>query len=73
MTSHAFSKNCSSVESKNEEVFSQQLPSSALAIVSSPEKGVITKANIALVCGLNFQFGCQDRLRVNLDADQALS
>ena len=29
--------------------------------------------NIALVCGLNLQVGCQDRLRVNSDADEALA
>ena len=30
-------------------------------------------AEIALVCGLNFQVGCQDRLRVKSDADEALA
>ena len=29
-------------------------------------------ADIALVCGLNFRVGCQDRLCVNLDADKSL-
>ena len=29
--------------------------------------------DIALVCGLNFQVGCQDGLRVNSDADKALA
>ena len=33
----------------------------------------MASADIALVCGLNFQMGCQDRLRVNSDADQALA
>ena len=32
----------------------------------------MTDANIALVCGMNFQVGCQDRLRVNSDADETL-
>ena len=27
----------------------------------------MASANIALVCGLNFHVGCQDRLRVNSD------
>ena len=30
-------------------------------------------ADIALVCGLNFQMECQDRLRVNSYADKALA
>ena len=30
-------------------------------------------ADIALVCGLNFQMGCQNRLSVNSDADEALA
>ena len=30
-------------------------------------------ANIALVCSLNFQVGCQDRLSVNSDADETLA
>ena len=29
--------------------------------------------NIALVCGLNSQVGCQDRLHVNSDAAEALA
>ena len=33
----------------------------------------MVSADIALVCGLNFQVGCQDRLRVNSDADEALA
>ena len=33
----------------------------------------MASADIALVCGLNFQVGCQDRLRVNSDADEALA
>ena len=32
-----------------------------------------TSADIALVCGLNFQVGCQDRLRVNSGANEALA
>ena len=33
----------------------------------------MSSADIALVCSLNFQvLGCQDRLRVNSDADEAL-
>ena len=31
----------------------------------------MASADISLVCGLNFQVGCQDRPRVNLDADEA--
>ena len=31
----------------------------------------MASADIALVCGLNFQVECQDRLRLNLDADEA--
>ena len=33
----------------------------------------MASAEIALVCGLNFQVRCQDRLRVNSDADEALA
>ena len=33
----------------------------------------MASADIALVCGLKFQEGCQDRLRVNLDAVEALA
>ena len=34
----------------------------------------MASADIALVCGLNFQVGCQGRLRVNSDAaDKALA
>ena len=33
----------------------------------------MASADIALVCGLNFQVGCQDRLRVNSNADGALA
>ena len=33
----------------------------------------MASADIALVCGLKFQAGCQDRLRVNPDADEALA
>ena len=33
----------------------------------------MASADIALVCGSNFQVGCQDRLRVNSDADEALA
>ena len=33
----------------------------------------MASADVALVCGLNFQAGCQDRLRVNLDADEVLA
>ena len=33
----------------------------------------MASADIALVCGLNFQVECQDRLRVNSDADEALA
>ena len=29
--------------------------------------------DIAIVCGLNFQVGCQDSLRLNSDADKALT
>ena len=31
----------------------------------------MASADIALVCGLNFQVECQDRLCVNSDADEA--
>ena len=30
-------------------------------------------ADISPVCGLYFQVGCQDRLRVNSNADEALA
>ena len=33
----------------------------------------MASADIALVCGLNYQVGCQDRLRVNSDADETLA
>ena len=33
----------------------------------------MASANMALVCGLNFQVGCHDRLCVNSDADEALA
>ena len=33
----------------------------------------MTSAEIAIMCGLNFWVGCQDRLYVNLDADKALA
>ena len=32
----------------------------------------MASTDVALVCGLNFQVGCQVRLRVNSDADEAL-
>ena len=37
------------------------------------EEGKMANANIALECGLNFEVGCQDRLRMNSDADEALA
>ena len=33
----------------------------------------MASADIALVCGLNFQVGCQDRLLVYSNADEALA
>ena len=33
----------------------------------------MASADIALVCGLNFQVGCQDGLRVNSNADDAVT
>ena len=33
----------------------------------------MASADIALVCGLNFQVECQDWLHVNSDADVALA
>ena len=33
----------------------------------------MANADIALVCGLNFEVGCQDRLRVNSNADETLA
>ena len=33
----------------------------------------MASADIALVSGLNFQVGYQDRLRVNSDVDEALA
>ena len=33
----------------------------------------MVSADIAVVCGLSFQVGCQDRPHVNLDADEALA
>ena len=33
----------------------------------------MTSAEIALVCGLTVQVGCQDRLYVNLGADETLA
>ena len=32
----------------------------------------MASAEIALVCSLKVQVGCQDSLRVNLDADETL-
>ena len=32
----------------------------------------MVSADIVLVCGLNFQVGCQDKLHVNSDDDEAL-
>ena len=32
----------------------------------------VKSVNITLVCGLKFQVGCQDRQRVNSNADEAL-
>ena len=32
----------------------------------------MARADIALMCGLIFQLGCQDRLHVNSDADESL-
>ena len=40
---------------------------------SNLRRGYDGSADIALVCGLNFQVGCQDRLRVNSAADEALA
>ena len=34
---------------------------------------MMTSAGIALERGLNFQVGCQNRLRVNSNADKALT
>ena len=36
-------------------------------------EGTMASADISLVCGLNFQVGCQDSLRLNSDADKALA
>ena len=33
----------------------------------------MASADIALVCGLNFQVGCQDRLCVNVDVEEAVA
>ena len=33
----------------------------------------MASADVTLVCGFNFQVGCQDRRRVNSDADEALA
>ena len=33
----------------------------------------MARGDTALMCGLNFQVGCQDRLYVNSDADEALA
>ena len=33
----------------------------------------MASADIALVCGLKFQVGCQIRLHVNSDADEELA
>ena len=33
----------------------------------------MASAEIALVCGLKVRVGCQNRLRVNSDADEALA
>ena len=33
----------------------------------------MANGDIALVCGLNFQVECQDKLRVNSDADETLA
>ena len=47
---------------------------SALAIVPSSQitQCTMASAEIALVCGLKVWVGCQDRLCVNSDADEAL-
>ena len=42
----------------------------ALAIIPS---SMVASADIAHMCGLKFQVGCQDRLHVNSDADEALA
>ena len=33
----------------------------------------MASAEVALVCGLKFRMGCQDRLCGNLDADETLA
>ena len=33
----------------------------------------MASADTAIVCGLNFQVRCQDKLRVSSDADEALA
>ena len=40
---------------------------------SNLRRGYEANADIAFVCGLNFQVRYQDRLRVNLDAEEALA
>ena len=40
---------------------------------SNLRKGTMASVEIALVCGLKVRVGCQDRLRVNSDADETLA
>ena len=37
------------------------------------QEGTMASVEIALVCGLKVRVGCQDRLRVNSDADETLA
>ena len=34
---------------------------------------MMARADITLMCGLNFQVGCQEKLRVNSDIIEALT
>ena len=40
---------------------------------SNLRRGTMASADTALVCGMKIQVGCQDRLCVNSDADEALA
>ena len=42
-------------------------------VLSDFDQSKMASADIALVCGLKFQVGYQDRLRANSDSDEALA
>ena len=42
-------------------------------LIKIPLSGKLVLPDFDLVCGLKFLMGCQDRLRVNSDADETLA